>query len=131
MKNIREKIALIGLGIFLSVAFTTVANEGANPFNPIFETTSGSTATDYIETDISVHPLQQYQVKSYTLAALISSKKTKIAMIRVKSGQEYFIRMNDILGNSAGRVTGFTKNGIEITQKDEVIVLMVRNKGSK
>jgi RNase P/RNase MRP subunit p29 len=39
--------------------------------------------------------------------------------------------MNDALGNSSGRVTSFTKNGLEITQKDEVITLVVRNKGSR
>lgn len=129
--NLREKIVLVILGAFLSITFTTVANEAANPFNPIFETTSGSSATEYIEDDTGVHPLQQYQVKSYTLVALISSKKAKIAMVKVKSGQEYFVRMNDLLGSSSGRVTGFTKNGLEITQKDEVITLAVRNKGSK
>jgi type IV pilus assembly protein PilP len=131
INNLREKVALVSLGAFLSIAFTSVANEGVNPFNPIFDTTSGSSAAEYVEDDTGVHPLQQYQVSSYTLVALISSKKAKIAMVKVKNGQEYFVRMNDALGNSSGRVTSFTKNGLEITQKDEVITLVVRNKGSR
>jgi hypothetical protein len=128
--SLRERLALIGLGAFLSITFTTVADEKINPFASIV-VTSGSSAADYIESDESVHPLQQHQIKSYTLVALIDSKKAKIAMIRAKNGQEYFIRMNDILGNSDGRVTGFNKNGIEVTQKDEVIALVVRNNGGK
>jgi Tfp pilus assembly protein PilP len=105
-------------------------NENANPFNSIFETASSSTAADYVESDEGVHPLQQHQVESYTLVALIDSKKSKIAMIRAKNGQEYFVRMNDTLGNSDGRITGFSKNAIEVTQKNEVIALTIRNKGS-
>ncbi|SFV77506.1 hypothetical protein MNB_SUP05-4-686 [hydrothermal vent metagenome] len=127
INNLREKVVLVSLGVFISIAFTTIASEGVNPFEPIYETTSGPNPTDYV----GIHPLQKYQAKSYILAALITSKKGNIAMVKVKNGQEYFVRMNDVLGNSGGRITSFTKNGIEITQKDEVVVLVVRNKGSK
>jgi hypothetical protein len=128
LSDLRNKIAFIGLGAFLSIALTSIANEGANPFDPIFDTSSGSSATDYIESDSSVHPLQQQAVKKYTLMALIASKKGDIAMVRAKNGEEFFVRLNDTLGDADGKVTGINKRGIEITEKDKIISLLVRNR---
>ena len=128
MSDLRNKIAFIGLGAFLSIALTSIANEGANPFDPIFNASSGSSATDYIDGDSSVHPLQQQAVKKYTLMALIASKKGDIAMVRAKNGEEFFVRLNDTLGDADGKVTGINKRGIEITEKDKIISLLVRNR---
>ena len=128
LSDLRNKIAFIGLGAFLSIALTSIANEGANPFDPIFNASSGSSATDYIDGDSSVHPLQQQAVKKYTLMALIASKKGDIAMIRAKNGEEFFVRLNDTLGDADGKVTSINKRGIEITEKDKIISLLVRNR---
>ncbi|MBT6966279.1 MAG: hypothetical protein HN998_01535 [Candidatus Thioglobus sp.] len=128
LSDLRNKIAFIGLGAFLSIALTSIANEGANPFDPIFNASSGSSATDYIDGDSSVHPLQQQAVKKYTLMALIASKKGDIAMVRAKNGEEFFVRLNDTLGDADGKVTGINKRGIEITEKDKIISLLVRNR---
>jgi|GEM_PF-539184 hypothetical protein len=128
LSDLRSKIAFIGLGAFLSIALTSIANEGVNPFDPIFNTSSGSSATDYIDGDSSVHPLQQQAVKKYTLMALIASKKGDIAMVRAKNGEEFFVRLNDTLGDADGKVTSINKRGIEITEKDKIISLLVRNR---
>ncbi|MBT3447033.1 MAG: hypothetical protein HN441_03890 [Candidatus Thioglobus sp.] len=128
LSDLRNKIAFIGLGAFLSIALTSIANEGVNPFDPIFNASSGSSATDYIDGDSSVHPLQQQAVKKYTLMALIASKKGDIAMVRAKNGEEFFVRLNDTLGDADGKVTGINKRGIEITEKDKIISLLVRNR---
>jgi len=128
LSDLRAKVALVGLGVFLSITVTSIANESANPFEPIFNTSSSSNASDYIDSDSSVHPLQQQAVKKYTLMALIASKKGDIAMIRVKNGEEFFVRVNDTLGDADGKVTGINKRGIEITEKDKIISLLVRNR---
>jgi len=72
--------------------------------------------------------LQQQAVKKYTLMALIASKKGDIAMVRAKNGEEFFVRLNDTLGDADGKVTGINKRGIEITEKDKIISLLVRNR---
>jgi Tfp pilus assembly protein PilP len=61
--------------------------------------------------------------------ALITSKKSNIAMIRAKNGEEFFIRVNDTLGNADGKITSINKRGIEVTEKDKVVSLLVRNRG--
>lgn len=125
----KSKAIFITLGVLLSVTLTGVANESANPFNPIFNTTSGSGASEYIEDgSANVHPLQQQPVKNYTLMALIASNKGNIAMVRAKNGEEFFVRVNDILGNADGKITGIHKRGIEVTEKDKVVSLLVRNR---
>ncbi len=124
-----NKIIFILLGVLLSITFTGIANEGVNPFNPIFESTPGSGASEYIESDSEkVHPLQKQSVKNYTFMALITSEKGDIAMVRAKSGEEYFVRVNDALGNAGGKITSINKRGIEITEKDKVVSLLVRNR---
>ena len=128
LSDLRNKIAFIGLGAFLSIALTSIANEGANPFDPIFNTSSGSSTTDYIDSDSNVHPLQQQAVKKYTLMAIIASKKGGIAMVRAKNGEEFFVRLNDTLGDADGKVTSINKRGIEITEKGKIISLLVRNR---
>ncbi|HIE77391.1 MAG TPA: hypothetical protein EYP92_00970 [Candidatus Thioglobus sp.] len=130
LRDLGCKITFIGLGAFLSVALTStsVANEGPNPFDPIFNTSSGSSAADYIDSDSSVHPLQQQAVKSYTLMALIASKDGNIAMVKTKNGEEFFVKINDKLGNADGKITSINKRGIEVNEKDRVVSLLVRNR---
>lgn len=126
MKN---KIIFIMLGSLLSITLTSAANEGANPFNPIFGSAPGSGASEYIEGDSeNIHPLQQQPAKNYTLMALIASKNGGIAMVRSKSGEEFFVRVNDTLGNANGKITSINKRGIEVTEKNKVVLLMVRNR---
>ena len=49
-------------------------------------------------------------------------------MIRAKNGEEFFVRLNDTLGDADGKVTSINKRGIEITEKDKIISLLVRNR---
>lgn len=126
MKN---KIIFTTLGVLLSITLTGIASESANPFNPIFSSTSESGASEYIEDDsANVHPLQQQPVKNYTLIALIASSNGSIAMVRAKNGEEFFVRVNDTLGNADGKITGINKRGIEVAEKDKVVSLLVRNR---
>jgi len=60
--------------------------------------------------------------------ALITSKKSNIAMIRAKNGEEFFIRVNDTLGNADGKITAINRRGIEVSEKDKVVSLLVRNR---
>ena len=45
-----------------------------------------------------------------------------------KNGGEFFVRVNDTLGNANGKITGINKRGIEVTEKDKVVSLLVRNR---
>jgi Tfp pilus assembly protein PilP len=49
-------------------------------------------------------------------------------MVRAKNGGEFFVRVNDTLGNANGKITGINKRGIEVTEKDKVVSLLVRNR---
>jgi type IV pilus assembly protein PilP len=60
--------------------------------------------------------------------AIMISPSIKIALIRAKNGEEYFIRVGDLLGNSEGTITDINSVGIEVTEEDEVISLLVRNR---
>ncbi len=126
MKN---KLIFTILGVFLSITLTGIANENRNPFEDITSGSGGGvSAYPDGETVEGVHPLKKYPVNNYILMALITSKKSNIAMIRAKNGEEFFIRVNDTLGNADGKITEINKRGIEITEKDKIISLLVRNR---
>jgi len=126
MKN---KLIFVILGIFLSITLTGVANESRNPFEDIGSSPGGGLDAypngDVIE---GAHPLQKYPVNNYILMALITSSKGDIAMVRTKNGEEFFVRISDLLGNNNGKITAISKRGIEVSEKDKVVSLLVRNR---
>ena len=126
MKN---KLIFVILGIFLSITLTSVANENRNPFEDI-ASSSGGGLDAYPNGDVieGAHPLQKYPVNNYILMALITSSKGDIAMVRTKNGEEFFVRISDLLGNNNGKITAISKRGIEVSEKDKVVSLLVRNR---
>jgi|APSaa5957512576_1039674.scaffolds.fasta_scaffold02076_6 type IV pilus assembly protein PilP len=130
MKNKSIFILLIG-AVFSLFALLSTAGEGVNPFNPIFTKSSAIAQDAYSdngELSEGAHPLQQQSVKNYTLMAVITSKNGKIAMVRAKNGEEYFVRIDDLLGNAEGKITSINARGIEVSEKDQVVSLLVRNR---
>ena len=55
--------------------------------------------------DVSVHPLVQGPVLSNILIGVMISPSMKIAYIQTISGEEYFVRVGDKLGNSNGSIS--------------------------
>ena len=80
--------------------------------------------------DKSVHPLLQHPVKSYILMGVVTSKIVKIGLIRANNGEEYFVRVGDLLGNAEGTITVINGIGIEVTEENKVISLPVRNRSA-
>jgi len=80
--------------------------------------------------DKSLHPLLQHPVKSYILMGVVISKTVKIALIRANNGEEYFIRVGDLLGNAEGAITDINVIGIEVTEENQVVPLAVRNRSA-
>ena len=76
----------------------------------------------------SLHPLLQHPVKSYILMGVVVSKTVKIGLIRANNGEEYFIRMGDLLGSDEGTITNINASGIEVSEENKVVSLAVRNR---
>jgi type IV pilus assembly protein PilP len=123
----KSKLIFTFIGVMLSITLASVADEGANPFNPIFSSTLGG-ATDAPTGTEGKHPLQQYPVKNYILMGVIASGNANIALIRARNGEEYFVRVGNLLGNAEGKITEINGVGIEVSEKDRVVSLMVRNR---
>ena len=122
----KSKILFAFVGVILSITITGVASEGANPFNPI--SYSGTNLAPPPGSVEGVHPLQQSPVNSYILMGVITSSKGKIGLIKAKNGGEYFVRVEELLGNENGKITQINRNGIEISEKDKIVSLLVRNR---
>lgn len=123
---------LIAISLIMSslYAATTIAEDNAfgSLVTPIQETTSAVNAPALEAVDKTLHPLLQNSVTSNTLMAIMISPSIKIALIRVQSGDEYFVRIGDLLGNAEGKITQITSDGIDVTESDKVISLIVRNR---
>ena len=78
--------------------------------------------------DMTLHPLIRNAIASNTLMAVMISPELKIALIRTQSGDNYFVRIGDKLGNAEGVITAIKSDGIEVTEDTEVISLDVRNR---
>jgi len=126
MKN---KLIFIVLGVFLLITLTGTAGEQRNPFVGI-DSSSGGGFDAYPDGDVieGAHPLQKYPVNNYILIGLMTSNKGDIAMVRAKNGEVFFVRINDALGNADGKITAINRRGIEVSEKDKVVSLLVRNR---
>jgi len=125
--NSWTKSLFIFSGIVLSIAVNVVANEGVNPFDPIDSGGVVNLPSGHTE---GKHPLQQYTVKNYILMGAISSDNGQIALVRAKNGAEYFVRINDLLGSSGGKISKIGANGIEVSEEDKIVSLLVRNRSA-
>ena len=125
------KLVLFVFWMMLSIVGTSVADD--NAFDSLItntETTSSAIdAPEAEDIDKSLHPLLQHPVLNYILMAVMISEKVKIALIRANNGQEYFIRVGDLLGNAEGTITDINAIGIEVTEENKPpVALEVRNR---
>ena len=126
------KLVLFVFWMMLSIVGASVADD--NAFGSLI--TNTETAVSAIDApapdviDKSVHPLLQHPVKSYILMGVVISKKVKIALIRANNGEEYFIRVGDLLGNAEGTITNNNGIGVEVTEENKVVSLPVRNRSA-
>ena len=61
---------------------------------------------------------------------VVISKSVKIALIRANNGEEYFIRVGDLLGNDEGTITDINGSGIEVSEENKIVSLAVRNRSA-
>ena len=126
------KLVLFVFWMMLSIVGTSVADD--NAFGSLI--TNTETAVSAIDApapdviDKSVHPLLQHPVKSYILMGVVISKTVKIGLIRANNGEEYFIRVGDLLGDAEGTITDINGIGIEVTEENKVVSLAVRNRSA-
>lgn len=125
----------IGISIVVSASIvllsTAVNSEDlpTNPFNPLM-TQGEERAEDPVDGDSinNMHPLQRSPVTKYTLMGTLVSDKGKIAMIRGVAGKEYFVKIDDLLGNRGGKIEDITGRGIEVREEEKIIFIAVRNR---
>ena len=116
----------------ISIVSTSVADD--NAFGSLITNTdttvpaADAPAAEVI--DKSLHPLLQHPVKSYILMGVVISKTVKIGLIRANNGEEYFIRVGDLLGDAEGTITDINGIGIEVTEENKVVSLAVRNRSA-
>ena len=77
----------------------------------------------------SVHPLLQNPISSNIIIGIMVSPSQKTAFIRTASGDDFFVKVGDKLGNANGSITDIShEDGIEVTEDDKVVYLAVRNR---
>jgi hypothetical protein len=128
MKN--KFVNILYLIVFLTSSVgVSVAAENAFGSLPIVNNPSQSAAIYSGEPiDPKAHPLLQSAVTSNIIIGIIISPSIRIASIRTQSGDQYFVTIGDKLGNAEGVITDIKPNAVEVTEKDKVISLAVRNR---
>ena len=128
------KLVLFVFWMMLSIPIVGTSVADDNAFGSLVTKTEiavsaiDAPAADVI--DKSVHPLLQHPVKSYILMGVVISKKVKIGLIRANNGEEYFVRVGDLLGNAEGTITVINGIGVEVTEENKVVSLPVRNRSA-
>ena len=122
---------LLLTSLMIAVPLSSMA-EPSNPFQPIFSAATEGGAEVYIEDGSSEekHPMQRLAVTSYVLMAVVVSADKSLALVRAGNGGLYFLRVNDLMGNAEGVITDINGSGIEVTEKDNVVSLLVRNRSA-
>ena len=130
MKN---KLKIFSIALIVLISFENVSN-AENAFTPLFEPKEAvNTVVNSpvaLDIDSGVHPLLQYEVQDYILMAVIVSKKIKLGLIRANNGGEYFIKIDDLLGKSEGKIIDITGQGILVSENNKVVLLNVRNRSA-
>ena len=128
------KLVLFLLWTMLSIPIVSTSVADDNAFGSLITNTETTvSAIDAPAADVidkSLHPLLQHPVKSYILMGVVISKTVKIALIRANNGEEYFIRVGDLLGNAEGTITNINGIGVEVTEENKVVSLAVRNRSA-
>jgi type IV pilus assembly protein PilP len=132
--DMKIKLVLFVLWTMLSISIVSTSVADDNAFGSLItntETTVSAIDAPAAEViDKSLHPLLQHPVKSYILMGVVISKSVKIALIRANNGEEYFIRVGDLLGNAEGTITDINGSGIEVSEENKVVSLAVRNRSA-
>ena len=132
--DMKIKLVLSVLLTMLSISIVSTSVADDNAFGSLITNTdttvpaADAPAAEVI--DKSLHPLLQHPVKSYILMGVVISKTVKIALIRANNGEEYFIRVGDLLGDAEGTITDINGIGIEVTEENKVVSLAVRNRSA-
>ena len=132
-RGVDMKIKLV-LFVMLSISIVSTSVADDNAFGSLITNTdtavpaADAPAAEVI--DKSLHPLLQHPVKSYILMGVVISKSVKIALIRANNGEEYFIRVGDLLGNAEGTITDINVSGVEVSEENKVVSLAVRNRSA-
>jgi len=87
---------------------------------------SGGFLSDSV--DKNVHPLLQNSITSNIIIGIMISPSQKTAFIRTASGDDYFVKVGDKLGNANGSITDISHEAIEVTEDGKVVYLAVRNR---
>ena len=131
MKN-KRVLFVFWMILSIPIVGTSVADD--NAFGSLITITETAvSAIDAPAADVidkSVHPLLQHPVKSYILMGVVTSKIVKIGLIRANNGEEYFIRVGDLLGNAEGTITDINVIGVEVSEENKVVSLAVRNRSA-
>ena len=128
------KLVLSVLWTMLSISIVSTSVADDNAFGSLITNTdttvpaADAPAAEVI--DKSLHPLLQHPVKSYILMGVVISKTVKIALIRANNGEEYFIRVGDLLGNAEGTITDINGSGVEVSEENKIVSLVVRNRSA-
>ncbi len=128
------KLVLFVLWMMLSISIVSTSVADNNAFGSLITNTDTTVpATDAPAAEVidkSLHPLLQHPVKNYILMGVVISKSVKIALIRANNGEEYFIRVGDLLGNAEGTITDINVSGVEVSEENKVVSLAVRNRSA-
>ena len=128
------KLMLFVLWSMLSISIVSTSVADDNAFGSLITNTdtavpaADAPAAEVI--DKSLHPLLQHPVKSYILMGVVISETVKIGLIRANNGEEYFIRVGDLLGSDEGTITDINGSGIEVSEENKIVSLAVRNRSA-
>jgi len=132
--DMKNRLVLFVLWMMLSIPIANVSVADDNAFGSLITNTDTTVpATDAPAAEVidkSLHPLLQHPVKSYILMGVVISKAVKVGLIRANNGEEYFIRLGDLLGNADGTITDINGSGIEVSEANKVVSLAVRNRSA-
>jgi Tfp pilus assembly protein PilP len=126
-------LSILSIMLFIpSLVSISYAAENAFGSLPVVNNNSSQSSASYSSEPIdqSVHPLLQNEIKSNTVIGIMISPSIKTAYIRTASGDDYFVRVGDKLGNANGSITDITYEGIEVTEDSKVVSLPVRNRST-
>ena len=132
-RGVDMKIKLV-LFVMLSISIVSTSVADDNAFGSLITNTdtavpaADAPAAEVI--DKSLHPLLQHPVKSYILMGVVISETVKIGLIRANNGEEYFIRVGDLLGSDEGTITDINGSGIEVSEENKIVSLAVRNRSA-
>ena len=117
--------------ILLLASLASVSYAAENAFGSLPSTNNNSSQASSLSSDPidqSLHPLVQNTIRSNTIIGIMISPSMKTAFIRTLTGDEYFVRIGDKLGNENGTITGINYEAVEVTEASKVTSLPVRNR---